>query len=127
MAGMRAFLLLSAGLSLLSLSACRYNFAPLIPAQTQVQLPVRLVQATLKREGDMLRLSAKLDGRFQPDYLRAYWFDGSRELGQDSVYLDAGQQEANFTLEAARPGAYRAVLAFGGTVLRQVELTEVQP
>lgn len=115
------------GLTSLGLSACRYNFVPLVPPEVSAKLPVRVVNAALKREGDTLRLSARIDGPFTPDYLRVYWYDGSRELGQDSMYLDAGERAAAFTLDAPKPGAYRAVLAFGGVVLRQLELTEVDP
>ena len=44
------------------------------------------------------------------------------------AYLDArGWRPEGVTLPAPAPGAYRAVLSFGGTVLRQVELYEVKP
>lgn len=109
------------------LSGCRYNFVPLIPAQTEVRLPARITGATLVREGEQLRLRAQIDGRFEPGYLDVRWFDGGRELGTDSVYLDRAQRQASFVLEAPAQGAYRAVLSFGGVVLRQVELYEVQP
>ncbi|MFC4425914.1 hypothetical protein [Deinococcus navajonensis] len=119
-------LLLTSALSA-GLTGCRYNFVPLIPAQTDVPLPARITGATLVREGEQLRLRAQLEGRFEPGYLSVKWYDSSRELGSDSVYLDSMQRQANFVLEAPAKGAYRALLSFGGLVLRQVELYEVQP
>ena len=119
--------LLLVGLLAPGLSGCRYNFVPLIPKPAEVTLPARVTAATLTREGGALVLRARVEGRFEPGYLSAVWFDGSRELGRDSVYLDAEQREGTFRLEAPGKGAYRAVLSFGGTVLRQVELYEVQP
>ncbi|UBV43928.1 hypothetical protein LAJ19_06870 [Deinococcus taeanensis] len=109
------------------LSSCRYNFVPLIPGQIEPDLPARIEQAVLTRDGERLRLSAQVQGRFEPGYLSVAWFNGSAPIGQDSVYLDAGQRTATFELSAPGKGAYRAVLSFGGTVLRQLELYEVQP
>ncbi len=111
----------------LTLSGCRYNFVPLLPAPITVQLPVRVTQATLSRAGETLTVTATVEGRFDPGYLSVSWFNGSRALGTDSVYLDAAQRTATFSLPAPDPGAYRAVLSFAGAVLRQVELYEVQP
>lgn len=119
--------LLLAGLLLPVLAGCRYAYVPLIPAPAEVQLPTRVTSATLTREGRTLLLLAQVEGRFEPGYLSVAWFDSGRELGRDSVYLDAAQREATFRLEAPEAGAYRAVLAFGGNVLRQVELYEVDP
>ncbi|GGS17945.1 hypothetical protein [Deinococcus knuensis] len=109
------------------LGGCRYTFVPLIPAQVNVDLPLRLTNATLERRGETLNLSAQVDGRFEPGFLTVRWFDGGRLLGSDSVYLDGAQRAATFSWAAAQPGTYRAVLSFGGTVLRQVELYEVAP
>ncbi|SMB92870.1 hypothetical protein [Deinococcus hopiensis] len=122
-----ARVLLLAGLLAPSLGGCRYNYVPLIPKPVQVTLPTRVTSATLVRESGTLVLKAQVEGRFEPGYLSAVWFDSARELGRDSVYLDAGQRGATFRLDAPEKGAYRAVLSFGGTVLRQVELYEVQP
>lgn len=122
-----ARLLLLAGLLTPALSACRYNYVPLIPRQVEVTLPARVTSATLARDGQALVLRARVEGRFEPGYLGAVWFDGAKELGRDSVYLDAEQRDATFRLDAPGKGAYRAVLSFGGAVLRQVELYEVQP
>ncbi|ACO46489.1 hypothetical protein DEDE109153_07780 [Deinococcus deserti] len=111
----------------ITLSACRYNYVPLIPPQAEVRLPARITNATLVREEQQLKLGAQIHGRFEPGYLTVQWFDGSRELGTDSVYLDSALREAVFRLDAPAKGAYRAVLSFGGIVLRQVELYEVSP
>ncbi|MBB6017917.1 hypothetical protein ACFP9V_00780 [Deinococcus radiopugnans] len=111
----------------LGLSGCRYNFVPLLPPVVAPNLPVRVTEATLKRDGDTLIVTARVDGRFEPGYLSVNWFDSGRALGSDSVYLDAEQRAATFRLTAPDEGAYRAVLSFGGAVLRQVELYEVQP
>ena len=109
------------------LTACRYAFVPLVQAPVEVAMPVRVTTVTLLRSGTSLALQAQVDGRFEPGYLSVQWFDGSRSLGQDSVYLDTAQRRATFGLEAPQKGAYRAVLSFGGAVLRQAELYEVQP
>ncbi|MDV6375818.1 hypothetical protein ORD21_14565 [Deinococcus sp. ZS9-10] len=111
----------------LSLGSCRYNFVPLLPPVIAPNLPVRITEAALKRDGNDLIVTARLDGRFEPGFLSVNWFDSSRAIGSDSVYLDAEQRTATFRLEAIDDGAYRAVLSFGGAVLRQVELYEVQP
>ncbi|GAA5531762.1 hypothetical protein Dalu01_00137 [Deinococcus aluminii] len=120
-------LLLLACLLAPALTACRYAYVPLIPKPVEVTLPTRVTAATLVRERDALVLRARVEGRFTPGYLSVAWFDGARELGRDSVYLDAAQRDATFRLPAPNPGAYRAVLAFDGTVLRQIELYEVLP
>ncbi|WP_034383387.1 hypothetical protein [Deinococcus sp. YIM 77859] len=120
-------LLLLTGLLLPALSACRYAYVPLIPKPVEVTLPARVTAATLTRDGNTLLLRTRMEGRFEPGYLRVTWFNGPQELGQDSVYLDAAQREATFRLPAPERGAYRALLSFGDTVLRQVELYEVQP
>ncbi|MCD0159607.1 hypothetical protein IHN57_20360, partial [Deinococcus sp. 6GRE01] len=65
------------------LGGCRYAFVPLIPAQVNVDLPSRLTNAALTRQGDTLRVTAQLDGRFEPGFLTVRWFDGGRELGTD--------------------------------------------
>jgi hypothetical protein len=122
-----ARLLLLACLLAPALSGCRYTFVPLVPAPVEVTLPTRVTAATLERDGDALLLRARVDGHFSPGYLSVVWFDGARELGRDSVYLDPAQREATFRLDAPDPGAFRAVITFGGNVLRQVELYEVQP
>ena len=109
------------------LAGCRYNFVPLIPPAPQIALPTRITQAELRRDGETLRLQVTLDGRLEPGYLQVSWFDSSREIGADSVYLDAETRSATLSLSAPEPGAYRAVLSFGGTVLRQVERDEVKP
>ncbi|THF69400.1 hypothetical protein E7T06_11910 [Deinococcus sp. Arct2-2] len=122
-------LALAAALTLLApaLGGCRYNFVPLIPPEVKVDFPARITGATLTRSGEVLTLQASLDGRFDPDYLSVVWFDGGRELGRDSVYLDAETRKATFALTAPTQGAYRALLSFSGNVLRQLELYEVQP
>lgn len=112
----------------LTLSSCRYNFAPPIPkASAPFELPARVEQVELKRQGDKLLLHAALIGKFEPGYLSVQWFDGSRAIGQDTVWLDSKLREANFELLAPQKGAYRAALLFGGNVMRQVELYEVAP
>ncbi|MFK7601551.1 hypothetical protein ACI3L1_05005 [Deinococcus sp. SM5_A1] len=111
----------------LGLGGCRYNFVPLLPPVVAPNLPVRVTEASLKRDGDQLIVTATVDGRFEPGYLSVNWFDSSRAIGSDSVYLDASQRTASFKLTAPDEGAYRAVLSFGGAVMRQVELYEVLP
>jgi hypothetical protein len=111
----------------LGLGGCRYNFVPLLPPVVTPDLPARVAEATLKRDGDDLIVTARVEGRFEPGYLSVNWFDSGQALGTDSVYLDPAQRTASFRLTAPDKGAYRAVLSFGGTVLRQVELYEVQP
>ncbi|MFC4456001.1 hypothetical protein [Deinococcus sonorensis] len=106
------------------LGACRYTFIPVIPPRVQVALPPRLTQATLKRAGDELQLSATLTGEVQPGYLTVVWMDQDREVGRDNVYLDAQQRQAAFRLNAPQKGSYRAMLFFGGTLLRQLDLRE---
>ena len=109
------------------LSGCRYAFVPAVPTPVEVTLTPRVTGASLERSGTSLIVKAQVTGRFEPAYLKVQWFDGSRPLGEDSVYLDASQPSASFTMDAPAKGAYRAVLSLGGVVLRQVELYEVQP
>lgn len=109
------------------LSACRYNFVPLVPKEMAVELPPRVTTATLVREGEKLVVTARVDGKFKADYLKVEWFNSSLSLGTDSVYLDSAQPGARFEWPAPDKGAYRAVLSLGGAVVRQLELYEVQP
>ena len=111
------------------LSGCRYNFVPVIPRATysDLKLPVKISQAELTRQGDDLVLHAELHEHIDPGYLKVTWFDNATKIGEDSLYLDADLREADFRLPAPNKGAYRAALSFGGNVLRQVELYEVQP
>ncbi len=114
------FLLLLAPL----LGGCRYTFIPLIPPAVQVSLPAQIVKAALVRSGDVLQVSATLGGKLSPAYLSVVWYDADTELGSDSVYLDADQRTAEFRLNAPKKGSYRALLSYGGVLLRQVELRE---
>lgn len=114
------FLLLLAPL----LGGCRYTFIPVIPPAVQVSLPAQIVKASLVRSGDVLQVSATLGGQVAPAYLNVVWYDGDTLLGSDSVYLDADQKGAEFRLTAPQKGSYRALLSYGGVLLRQVELRE---
>lgn len=109
------------------LSGCRFNFVPLIPPPVAADLPTRIEWAELKRESKELVLRVHMDARIDPGYLTVRWFDGAKEIGSDSVYLDKANLKAEFRIEAAEKGAYRAVLSFDKTVLRQLELYEVSP
>lgn len=109
------------------LGSCRYNLVPVIPRPVEFSMPARVTNAALVRDGSALVLRAGIEGQFEPGYLAVTWYDDARALGTDSVYLDASGREATFRLDAPEPGAYRATLSFGGTLLRQVELYEVQP
>ena len=116
--------LLLAPLLALLLGGCRYTFIPVIPAPVAISLPTRLVTASLRREGGDLIASAALSGNIRAGYLSVVWFDADRELGRDSVYLDAAQRSAEFRITAPDKGSYRALLSFDGVLLRQVELRE---
>lgn len=126
--GVRSFRLLLL-LALPLLSGCRYNFVPLIPPATKapLALPTRITQASLVRSGEQLVLRARLEGKLSSGYLKVSWYDDSKKLAEDSVFLDADKPDATLTLTAPVGGAYRAVLAFEGVVLRQVELYEKKP
>ena len=99
---------------------------PLTPEFWAILGTLVLLEGLLSADNALV-LAVTLDGRLEPGYLTAHWFDGARELGTDSMYLDADTRSAALRLPAADKGAYRAVLSFGGTVLRQVELYEVGP
>lgn len=111
------------------LSGCRYNFVPLIPptSKSDLKLPVRITKAELTRDGDTLVLHAALTGAFEPGYLQVLWFDNSKKLAEDSVFVDKDQREVTFKLDAPAKGAYRATLSLAGNILRQLELYEVAP
>lgn len=111
-------------LLLLPLSACRYNFFPPIPAQVPVVLPPRVTEASLRRDGEQLTLTVSVAGTFEPGYLSVVWFAGDRELARDSIYLDRAQPGGQLVLAAPKGQNYRALLSFGGSVLRQLELRE---
>ena len=106
------------------LGGCRYTFLPLVPPPMQVSLPTRIVTAALRRDGNDLIASATLSGQVVPGYLNVVWYDKDTELGRDSVYLDSAQRTAEFRLTAPAKGSYRALLSYGGVLLRQVELRE---
>lgn len=118
-------LAVAALLSAALLGGCRYNFIPVIPAPLPVVLPLRITQATLERRGDELVVRAKVDGPVQGDYLSVVWFAGDKELGRDSRYLDAAGRSAEFLFKAPQQADYKALLLYGGTLLRQLDLREV--
>ena len=124
---MRLTYLLPALALLPLLGGCRYNYVPLIPPVAKVNLPPRIFGAEIRREGEELVLTAQLQGRFEAGYLNVTWFNGTRQLAQDSVYLDAAQRTATFRLRAPDKGAYRAALGLGDSVMRLVEFYEVKP
>lgn len=114
-------------LSSLALSSCRFNFIPVFPQVVKLELPVRLEKVSLIRQKNDLVAHATIQGKFEPAFMKISWFEGSRLIGEDSVYLDQSQRSATFTIAAPTAGAYRAAISFGGVVLRQVELYEVKP
>lgn len=118
--------LLLSGLLCGLLGSCRYNFVPVIPREAALELPTRLTDATLQRQGEVLEVRAQLQGQVKPGYLSVAWFNGDSELGRDSVYLDDSQRQAVFHLNAPQKGIYRAMLLFDGTLLRQLDLREVE-
>lgn len=109
------------------LGGCRYNFVPLIPPVAEVNLPPRILGAEIRRDGEELILTARVQGRFEAGYLNVTWFNGPQQIAQDSVYLDGAQREATFRLHAPAQGAYRAALGLGDNVTRLAELYEVRP
>jgi hypothetical protein len=120
---MRAPLLLLTVLAPL-LGACRYTFIPVIPPRLEAKVPARIVSAELKRVGGDLVVSASLAGQLNPDFLSVVWYNADTELGRDSVYLDPAKPGGEFRLTAPDKGSYRALLSYGGVLLRQVELLE---
>lgn len=114
-------------LLLLPLSSCRYAYFPPIPKPLNLEMPTRVQQVTLQREEGQLKLRVQLAGRFEAGFLKVVWYDSNKEIGRDSVYVDAAQPWASFTLDAPEAGAYRAILVFDDVALRQVELYEVSP
>lgn len=111
-------------LMLALLTGCRYTFIPLIPPKATGTIPVRL-KAELVRDGDDLLLSATLDDPQARGYLEVRWYREGTPLGQDSSYLDAAGSTARFRLNAPeRASGYRAVLSFGGAVLRQLDYSD---
>ena len=110
---------------LLLVPGCRYNFIPVIPPQVAIALPLRVTQASLRREGATLVVRAQVDGPLSGDYLSVVWFAADKELGRDSRYVDAAGRSAEFRLGAAEKADYRALLLYGGTLLRQLDLREV--
>lgn len=117
-----------AALLALVLGGCTPTFWPLIPPERPIagELPPRLGAGTLRRDGDALLLDIALQ-RGEPGFLEVVWFRGDRELGRDVVYLDAAQPQARFRLAAPARGHYRALLLYGGELLRQLELREDGP
>ncbi len=108
----------------LALTGCRYTFVPLVPPLTQGTFPTRLADVGVTRDGDTLTLTATLQDARSSGYLSCVWYLGSEEVGRDTVFVDPQGRVARFKLPAPTRGAYRADLAFEGTVLRQVEYTD---
>ena len=106
-------------------SSCRYTTFPIIPPTVQGEFPARLSAGSLRRDGQDLLLSVKLDARRKAGYLGVVWFRGDAELGRDRAYLDAREPAAVFRFAAPEKGFYRAVITFEGDVLRQFDLAEV--
>ncbi|MFC6590703.1 hypothetical protein ACFP81_00715 [Deinococcus lacus] len=65
-----------------ALSGCRYAYVPLIPPVAQPQLPVRVFDVNLVREGEEVVVRAQVAGRFEPGYLSVQWFRGQKRWGQ---------------------------------------------
>ncbi|WP_293911401.1 hypothetical protein [Deinococcus sp.] len=120
---LRLPLLLCAALALLS--GCRYNFIPVIPAEVSLELPLRLTNATLQRQGGELLVRAKVEGPVSKGYLSVVWYSGDAELGRDSRYLDGAGRSAEFRLMAPDKADYKALLLYQGVLLRQLDLREV--
>ena len=107
------------------LGSCRYNFIPVIPREVPLELPLRITQANLMRQGDDLVADAHIDGPLSGAYLTVVWYVGDQELGRDSRYLDTTQRDAEFRLSRPERDDYKALLLYGGTLLRQLDLREV--
>ena len=134
----RAFMMGAAALSaaVMTPDAVRAAAASRVPDWSLVTADIEVDIAPQSMRRIAGRAPAGLAGRLyrngpakfrRPGGNAAHWFDGAKELGNDSVYLDADTRSATLRLPATGKGAYRAVLSFGGTVLRQVELYEVTP
>lgn len=114
---------------LVSLVACRPLYLPPVPQDVPPEPTVTRVAA-----GSSLTLNAAgrpaldlvvvdLQG---PGWLAVQWFaPGGKEAASESSWTDDTQAEVEFVLPtdvAVTPGEWRAVVSFGGVLLRQFTL-----
>lgn len=112
------------------LGACRPLYLPPIPSGTApppaLALQAELAAAVGSEAG--LMLTVFVERVPEEGWLAVQWFDPSnREVASDSAWLD-GEREG-LTLElplpadvAVRPGEWRALLSFGGVIVRQLSV-----
>lgn len=104
---------------LLLLSACRYTTFPLIPTPIHGQFPVQIT-GHIGLQGGNTVLQVRLLSR-ESGYFEVLWFENGLKVSEDSRYVDPAHPTATFRLRGSNPSA-RAVVSFGGSVLREFEL-----
>ncbi len=106
------------------LGGCVYTSFPLIPAVQSGTFPSRFESKGLMLEPGNLSLKVKLrSSTASPSagFLSVVWYEDDKEVGRDSVYLDASAPEATFRYPYKVEKPYRASLIFRGDVVRQFD------
>lgn len=119
-------------LLVLSLSACTFTYIPPIPDRAPLEREARFglrAPSGLEHINDELRLSVAVDEIPEAGWLAVQWFGPqNREVASDSLWLeptDAGLARDLYLPEDVplEPGRWRAVVSFGGRIVRQFAVT----
>lgn len=112
-----------------ALSACAPLYLPPVPEERDIAVPERLELSAELRQSAQQRLELHLTFARIPEagWLAVQWFSpAGREVASDALWLEPGDVGLEPLLALAdqplTPGLWRAVLSFGGTLVRQVSL-----
>lgn len=114
---------------LLPLGGCAFSYIPLIPEAHIPQAPLELRSpAGLVHEDGTLRLGVQLLNQQQEGWLAVQWFGPkNREVASDSFWVRPEDADRVYYLHlpgdvTLEPGQWRAVVSFGGQLLRQFSM-----
>jgi hypothetical protein len=124
--------LAAAALLSLAAPACRPLYLPPVPATLPpFEDELRLAEVRIERTGGTVRLAFVPERVPDEGWAAVQWFPpAGGEVASASVWLDAGTigrtVRVAFPPDVARDraGRWRAVLSFGGRVVRQLEWSE---
>lgn len=112
-----------------ALVACAPLYLPPVPEGRSAEVPERLeLSAELHRSAELgLELHLGFARIPEAGWLAVQWFSpAGREVASDALWLEPGDVGLEPLLalpdQPLTPGLWRAVLSFGGTLVRQVSL-----
>lgn len=105
----------------LLLSGCTFISFPIVPDPVQASFPVLPKTDGLVLQDTTLFLKVSIPSG--EGYLGVIWYQQDKELGRESVYIDAQVPEVTFkkTIDPKLP--HRAILLYQQKIIRQYEYT----